>query len=73
MALMLTDLLVTFDHLKHTVTILANADLDAEPDVERAYALAAQRIAEARARSKARCRGPSARPIDASRRRLSRT
>jgi anthranilate synthase component I len=49
MALMLTDLLVTFDHLKHTVTILANADLDAEPDVERAYALAAQRIAEVRA------------------------
>src|ERR1700733_1182595 len=49
MALMLTDLLVTFDHLKHTVTILANADLDAEPDVEQAYALAAQRIAEARA------------------------
>jgi anthranilate synthase component 1 len=49
MALMLTDLLVTFDHLKHTVTILANADLDAEPDVERAYALAAKRIGEARA------------------------
>ncbi len=50
MALMLTDMLVTFDHLKHTVTILANADLDAEPDVERAYALAAQRIAEVRTR-----------------------
>jgi anthranilate synthase component 1 len=49
MALMLTDLLVTFDHLKHTVTILANADLSAEPDVDRAYALAAQRIAEVRA------------------------
>jgi anthranilate synthase component I len=49
MALMLTDSLVIFDHLKHTVTILANADLDAEPDVERAYALAAQRIAEVRA------------------------
>jgi anthranilate synthase component I len=46
MALMLTDLLVVFDHLKHTVTILANADLDAEADLERAYALAAQRIAE---------------------------
>jgi anthranilate synthase component 1 len=50
MALMLTDLLVTFDHLKHTVTILANADLDAEPDVELAYRLAAGRIAEVRAR-----------------------
>ncbi|HLB22195.1 MAG TPA: anthranilate synthase component I [Solirubrobacteraceae bacterium] len=49
MALMLTDLLVTFDHLKHTVTILANANLHAEPDVERAYSIAAQRIAEVRA------------------------
>ncbi|HEX3434162.1 MAG TPA: anthranilate synthase component I [Solirubrobacteraceae bacterium] len=58
MALMLTDLLVTFDHLKHTVTILANADLDAEPDVERAYSLAAQRIAEARAQLE----GPVPRP-----------
>ena len=29
MALMLTDALVVFDHLKHTITILANADLDA--------------------------------------------
>ena len=37
MALMLSDALVIFDHLKHTVTILANADLQAEPDVERAY------------------------------------
>ncbi len=50
MALMQTDLLVVFDHLKHTVTILANADLDAEPDVERAYASAAQAIADVRAR-----------------------
>jgi anthranilate synthase component 1 len=50
MALMLSDLLVTFDHLKHTVTILVNADLDAEPDIERAYAVAAQTIAEVRAR-----------------------
>jgi anthranilate synthase component 1 len=58
MALMLTDLLVTFDHLKHTVTILANVDLDAEPDVERAYALAARRIGEARAQ----LAGPVPRP-----------
>jgi anthranilate synthase component I len=50
MALMLTDVLVIFDHLKHTVTILANADLDAEPDVERAYAVAVRAIAEVRAR-----------------------
>jgi anthranilate synthase component 1 len=50
MALMQTDLLVVFDHLKHTVTILANADLEAEPDVERAYSEAARAIAEVRAR-----------------------
>jgi anthranilate synthase component I len=50
MALMQTDLLVVFDHLKHTVTILANADLDAEPDVERAYEGAARTIAEVRGR-----------------------
>jgi anthranilate synthase component 1 len=50
MALMLTDLLVTFDHLKRTVTILVNADLDAEPDLERAYEAAVRRIAEVRAR-----------------------
>ncbi|HXA53566.1 MAG TPA: anthranilate synthase component I [Solirubrobacteraceae bacterium] len=48
MALMLTDVLVVFDHLKHTVTILANADLDAEPDVELAYGEAARVIDEVR-------------------------
>ena len=48
MALMLSDALVIFDHLKHTVTILANADLDAEPDVDRAYQAAARTIAEVR-------------------------
>jgi anthranilate synthase component I len=48
MALMLTDTLVVFDHLKHTVTILANADLAAEPDVERAYATAAGTIRQVR-------------------------
>ncbi|MGA9875472.1 MAG: hypothetical protein WBQ21_06665, partial [Solirubrobacteraceae bacterium] len=49
MALMLTDELVVFDHLKHTITILANADLDAEPDIERAREAAARAIAEVRA------------------------
>ncbi len=48
MALMLSDALVVFDHLKHTVTILANADLQDEPDVERAYALVASTIGEVR-------------------------
>jgi anthranilate synthase component 1 len=49
MALMLTDALVAFDHLKHTITILANADLDAEPDLERAKETAGRTIAEVRA------------------------
>ncbi len=48
MALMLSDALVIFDHLKHTVTILVNADLEAESDVERAHASAVESIAEIR-------------------------
>ena len=48
MALMLSDTLVVFDHLKHVVTILVNADLHAEADIERAYATAASTIAEVR-------------------------
>jgi len=39
-----------FDHLKHTITILANADIEAEPDVERAFATATDTIAEVRER-----------------------
>jgi anthranilate synthase component I len=49
MALMLSDALVVFDHLKHTVTILANADLDAEADLDRAYAAATRTIEDIRA------------------------
>jgi anthranilate synthase component 1 len=48
MALMLSDALVVFDHLKHTLTIIANADLQAEPDIERAYGEAARTIGEVR-------------------------
>ncbi|HEX4188872.1 MAG TPA: anthranilate synthase component I [Solirubrobacteraceae bacterium] len=48
MALMLSDALVVFDHLKHTVTILANADLRSEPDVELAFAAAVRTIEEVR-------------------------
>jgi len=58
MALMLTDLLVVFDHLKHTITILANADVQAEPDIERAYSAAVRAIAEVRAQ----LTGPVPRP-----------
>ncbi len=62
MALMLSEVLVIFDHLKHTVTILANADLQAEPDLDRAYAAAARSIAEVRER----LAGPVPRPEPAS-------
>jgi len=48
LALMLSDALVVFDHLKHTVTILANADLLAEPDIELAYEAAASTIEQVR-------------------------
>jgi len=48
MALMFSDVLVVFDHLKHTVTILANADLQGEPDIEHAYEQAVSTIAEVR-------------------------
>jgi anthranilate synthase component 1 len=54
MALMLSDVLLAFDHLKHTVTILANASVD-EPGGEEA---ARQRIAEVRER----LAGPLPRP-----------
>ncbi len=46
MALMLSDVLVSFDHLKHTVTVLAH--VHAEDDLERAYAAARETIAGVR-------------------------
>ena len=55
MALMLSDVLVAFDHLKHTVTILANAYVD-EADVE------AARRASAIAEVRERLAGPLPRP-----------
>jgi anthranilate synthase component 1 len=48
MALMLSDALVAFDHLKHTITILVNADLRDERDGERARASAASTVGEIR-------------------------
>jgi anthranilate synthase component 1 len=48
LALMISDVLVAFDHLRHEVTILANVFV--EDDVERAYAEAADAIADVRAR-----------------------
>ncbi len=57
LALMLTDALVAFDHLKHTVTILANAYVG-EEGVESGYERARNLIAEVRER----LAGPLPRP-----------
>jgi anthranilate synthase component 1 len=48
LAVMVTDVLLAFDHLRHEVTVLAN--VLAEADVERAYGEAAAAIAEVRER-----------------------
>ncbi|HEY7150883.1 MAG TPA: anthranilate synthase component I [Solirubrobacterales bacterium] len=58
MALMVSDLLVVFDHMRHELTLLAYAFLDDETDVESAYARAVETIAAARER----LRGPVPRP-----------
>jgi anthranilate synthase component 1 len=56
LALMLTDVLVVFDHLKHTVSVLAN--VYADDDVDAAYAAARDAIADVRWR----LAGPVPRP-----------
>jgi anthranilate synthase component 1 len=56
LALMLTDALVVFDHLKHTVTVLAN--VYSEDDLEASYRQALDTIAEIRWR----LAGPVPRP-----------
>jgi anthranilate synthase component I len=55
MALMLSDVIVAFDHLKHTTTVLANVDAN---DVEAGYERAVAAIAEVRDR----LAGPLPRP-----------
>jgi anthranilate synthase component 1 len=46
LALMLTDVIVAFDHLRHTVTVIAN--VYADDDLEASYARAVETIAEVR-------------------------
>ncbi len=48
MALMISDVLVVFDHLKHTVTILVNVFAEAGADLDAAYADAVATIVKAR-------------------------
>jgi anthranilate synthase component 1 len=61
LALMLTDALVVFDHLKHTVTVLAN--VYGEGDVEASYRQALETIAEVRWRLAGPVPRPSRPPI----------
>src|SRR5919198_1439973 len=50
LALMLSDVLVVFDHLKHTIAVLANVYVEREAAVESAYQAALTGIAEVRRR-----------------------
>ena len=49
MAFLLADTVLVFDHLKHTITIVANAFVDGR-DVDGPYERAVARIADVRAR-----------------------
>ena len=48
LALMLTDALVVFDHLKHTITVIANVHVDDGEPLATAYERAVSQIAEIR-------------------------
>ena len=58
LALMLTDVLVAFDHLRRELTILANVYAD-DDDLERSYAAAVEAIADVRTR----LAGPVPQPV----------
>jgi anthranilate synthase component 1 len=58
MALMLSDVIVAFDHLRHEVTVLANAYVEEDGGVEAAHARAVESIREVRER----LAGPLPRP-----------
>jgi anthranilate synthase component 1 len=53
MAFLMTDVIVVFDHLRHTITLLTNIFCDEEPDLEAAYQAATGRLAEVKARLRA--------------------
>src|SRR6476646_10981835 len=53
LALMVTDAMLVFDHLRHELTILACAFTDAEGGIDAAYSRAAETIAEMRERLRA--------------------
>ena len=49
MAFLLTDVIVVFDHLQHTITLLTNIFRDEEPDFDAAYAAAVARLTNMKA------------------------
>jgi anthranilate synthase component I len=62
LALMITDGLVAFDHLKHTVTVIANVYVSGEEELPAAYDRACDTIAEIRWRLEGPVPRPSRRP-----------
>jgi anthranilate synthase component I len=58
MALMISDVLVVFDHMRHELTLMAYAILDPETDFDATYARAVETLADLRER----LRGPVPRP-----------
>lgn len=50
MAFLITDVIVVFDHLKHSLTLLTNIVCDEQPDFDYAYQSAVERLAEVKAR-----------------------
>jgi anthranilate synthase component 1 len=65
MALIVSDVLVVFDHMRHELTLLAYAWLDSETDVDAAYARAAGALADVRERLRGPVpRAPTQAPAD---------
>lgn len=53
MAFLLTDVIVVFDHLRHTITLVTNIFRDEEPHFEKAYQAAVARLTEVKSRLRA--------------------
>jgi anthranilate synthase component 1 len=66
MALMISDLLVVFDHMRHELTLMAYAFCEDEADVEAAYGQAVAAIATARERLRGPVPAGSPRPATGS-------
>jgi anthranilate synthase component 1 len=59
MAFLLTDVIVVFDHLRHTITLLTNIFRDEEAHFETAYRAAVARLAEVKQRLRAPIPAPN--------------